>query len=375
MVILFNFWGENMVSIYTPGHSLYTDSLIMYAIVYSLRNFFNEKFDFNEDFVAVNSIGSGFRIDVKDLEYVDIAEAISNVLIEEKSAIISYLSTTTEEAPSIGLFKDKDLKVLDCLTNSREVLNYLSRELATPGHALKEGREGKGITFKLPTMPYAGKYLHADITKFRKYPAKSYKTCKYCLSLALFGLKVSSMVLRWSRSRFINIFSFDGEVNSEYFRAFFEYIKSEEYKDVIRTYGKAVEDIPMRNLAYFLVLEAGSDLLSIMKSMCARWITCSVLFEISRGVPQIRGYQENDVSSIVENSVKMFELITSPIEIIRLIGNLVRRGEAEALDHFFNFLRSPNLNHLYNFVRESYVSRSETLISSSIVWNLIKLVI
>jgi len=354
-----------MLKLFTPGHSLYTDTLLSYGIVIPLCEGFREEAGFNPSFIRVKSVGHFFELQIDFDDWSSLAEAISDFTSNNESTLI----TTLTKGP-LGFFNDKDVGVfIQALTDEGKLSEYL-RSLNVPGHAERygEGRGGRGKTVKLPLMPMAGKYLHKDLTTAMRYPQAPYKACNYCSALAALGLAeaafpaVGRMKREWARV--IVLMSFEGEVDARYYAMLYGYkVKDwdEFYRKLqsvraagLRSTGAAAQ-LPLRTLMKLIVSAFSPGLVGAMAMAGARWHALGVSFAGRPKAPQVRGFHDLEITALIDGLNLLYEregtLITDIFELLRL---LIESGEGDALEAFFDFIANRSSDAFYRFARGAY---------------------
>jgi len=342
------------ILLYTPGHSPYTDTLIAYGLAYALR-------DAPE--LEIRGRGTHYEVLV-EAEIEDVATCIRRVFRERA---VAELRGDVLRRLLAGRDVDQALRALE----DGGLLKYLY-ELTEPGHSRREGRHGKGSTFKLPLMPLAGKYLHTDLTAKTKYDAKQYKACKWCSALAMLGLATGALTLSFGTSRVVVLFSFEGAVDREYLATFFEFLESlkaerEEGRTMLEDLRYSLDSIPDRLLAYSLTTYLSKELVLVMSVAAARWRALVVRFDTRRAV-QVRGFQDVELNSVIgslEEIIRLDEEEGTDTwgRLGDLIRRLMRRARArdsnahhalDSLTSLFDFLASRRAEYLYEFARSGY---------------------
>lgn len=346
------------VRVYTPGHGLYTDTLILYGITLPLCEALGERLLKQPDLIRAKSLGQVYELEIQVNTSSDIARAISNYMSRHKSEMMNRLS-----GKPLGFFSEKDVDVVaQALTDTNGMGAYI-QDLTKPGHSKRkrEGRKGRGNTMRLPLMPIAGKYLHEDLTQASRYPQAQYKACNYCCALASLGLSQASLPIlgavgrEWHR--IVTVLAFEGEVNGDYFRLLNNYRVS-DWERFYSRLGKAVAQLPLRVLVKYVVTHFSPTLVRGMRGALARWYVFSVDFAGRPKAPQIRGFQDLEITPLITGLSKLYKLpnisTLATVELQGLLDLLVESGEAQALEALMDFIATRKLEYLYIFARGTY---------------------
>jgi len=368
--------------IYTPGHSLYTDTLTMYGLIYSIIAGLGEKISelLRPGSLTVRGLGTHYLIETKyDLDFIaEGARKASNELVREDLL----------KGGLVGMFDNKYVtNALNALRDVKTFVDYLE-ELQEPGHARSEGKIGrKGVTFKLPLIPIAGKYFTTDITSTRKYDVKQYNACCGCIGLSMLGLARGALVFPQPFARMVLTISFEGETAGYFFKHLYELLGSvlqveRERLRVFREKKKKKEEkipasnfsyiascidiLPLRVLTYSAIVMLSNEVIDAMNSVDARWHALTVKFDTKRGI-QVRGYQGFEVDTLIINLAKIIDEgqasnLRSLVRFLLQRANLSRLGRAppgasyaiDSLDYLTSYLSSLSFGFLYNFTRSYY---------------------
>ncbi|MBO3842955.1 MAG: hypothetical protein FGF48_11175, partial [Candidatus Brockarchaeota archaeon] len=216
------------IELYTPGHGLFPDTLIMYGLVSPLRTHTNIEFE-------VLGCGTFFHILIKDIDLKWYSELLSKEIDDNKEDIRNLL------IDNLRLIQEKsEGKLIECFEtfkDEKEIFRHLNKYLKT-GHAKEEGRYPKEegcFTAWLPLYPQSGKYA---TRLFRYDPGRAYKMCPFCISLATLGFARSVITIKGldPRERKINsiLLTFEGEVRGDIIRKLLTYIDSEAYNREVK---------------------------------------------------------------------------------------------------------------------------------------------
>ncbi|MHB9301957.1 hypothetical protein [Thermofilum pendens] len=334
-------------TLYTPGHSPYTDTLIMHALAraaWGARD------------AALRVRGTGF-------EYVLETSVDARTLAYELRRTFEEVHAAFLDRQRLGrLFQDKDVRLLDSALDPEGLRAFLEGELSRPGHAGAEGRGFDGLTFKLPLMPSAGKYLHTDLTRKPKYEAKEYRVCKYCAALAALGLASSVYVARGARVLVVTL-AFSGEAGYDALGGYYDFLQGEEAKDVLGVLGPRVDNVPERLLAQLAVALLTRNALEALDHAGATWRVYAVKFDTGRAV-QVRGFYDVEVDSVVGAMSSLARVDDASYSKLRdMLKQLARATGAdspragyalEALSRLFEFFETASPDSLYGFARSVY---------------------
>ncbi|MEM4853067.1 MAG: hypothetical protein QXQ60_05820 [Thermofilum sp.] len=377
-----------MLIIYTPGHSLYTDTLMMYALAAAAR----------ENLQRAVGQGVSYILAFEDLTELELAESLRVLFDSVKSEFSGRLARLIgeerrgekEKGEKGGEEKEKGKKrksdvdsALDSLTRIRELAGYLS-SLSEPGHAWEEGRFGRGRSIKLPLMPSAGKYFRADLTKGKKYDTAEYAVCSYCFAVALLGLAVGTVSMGQGTTQVVSTLAFEGEVDGRSLRGLlnsFESLRSsqEELSRIIR-----VEEIPDRVLGSLLLTRFSDESIVQLYGTNASWKSLVVRFDVARAV-QIRGFTTVELDPVLTAMEKLIELEErAKVELERgavaegverlaacrsrfngFVEKMLSLGACSALEKLIDFLATRNLPTLYAALRDAYASANGKLYAGS----------
>ena len=340
------------MKIFTPGHSTYTDTLILYGICKAIHAYFED--EFKGDFVRASKMGQQYQLEIK-ADVKDLVKAFVKLSHDQEDTMYAQL---TDRRSPLGLFSENDVKeALETLRDEKGLRDYIS-DLIEPGHPARrrEGRGGHGKTIKLPLMPLAGKYQHKDLTLVTKYPSRFYKACRYCRALALTGFLNATYPVIGRQGRVIIVISFEGLTDSEYFSDFFTFHPaywSEFFEELRR--AKLVDQLPVRTIMFIVVSLFSADLIDAMARAEANWRSVGIRFAGRPGAPEIRGFCELEFTSFVYGLNKLYKSgIPGLFQISGLIRLLASQGDADSLDSLFKFVSSADIRDTYGFVRGAY---------------------
>jgi len=339
------------LTLYTPGHGLFMDTLIMYGLISP----FLRKTDIDFE---VRGTGGFFEIRIEDLsldEYASLlAGEVQNSREEIKKLLLNELRLVQKQS------EKKLVKNLDHLTEFEKASNALKSYL-TPGHAESEGRRAGGQHTWLPLYPHLGKYSPGS---FRYHP-RNYVTCPTCIALASLGFKTASITIRGLKSRNkiqALLLTFEGELFGDNLRDLLVYINSNEFRNVQndKRVRRAADLLPLTTFTNLLLTYFTSDIVAQLHKAEASFIVQSLTFEIIRGgVTQIRGYEElfidRYLSSLAQLSMldRELKMIDGSFKKLRSLSEeLIRKEETAALEALYSFLNTRNPYDLYKASRQ-----------------------
>ncbi|RJX15609.1 hypothetical protein CW703_05280 [Candidatus Bathyarchaeota archaeon] len=354
-----------MIEVYTPGHGVYLDTLIMYGLCWPLMD---------EDInYTVTGINGTFKLEVEKVNYKELTDMIRSKLYEHKEDLeLLFLR--------YGLLKGS-------LERLKKHLNiFLSKgdvgEFCKTGHALKEGRGKKGQHIWLPLYPHIGKYFTGEF----KYEPKDYGICPLCITLASLGFyKAIIPVKLFPPENSVNLLltSFDGFLESKQLNLLLSELRSDYFSRVISSpeFRNAANTLPINVFTNLVVASFTSQLLRSLVESKASWKILSTRFEIIKGgVLQVRGYEEYTIDKFASSLVKLLEIDEvrkefgkpqiNPLEKLNKITfNLLRpkngkkpeATEASVIEALYRFLNTRNTLDLYSFSRQIFKVLGEGL--------------
>lgn len=346
-----------MIMLHTPGHGLFTDTLMMYSIASALR-------DYEINF-SVTGYQTHYSVEVK-ASLDDAARALAQQTrrkLEETSDLLRKRKLL-REAEMAAL-----RRCLNKLSDEGGARDYLL-ELTSPNHSALEGRGKIGITMWLPLNPMIGKY----VTGPYKYRSKSYGVCTGCIALSALGYSTATIIFRTFSIRagkpasLVNVLllSFEGSMNMEVLSSLLEDLDSkvretdvsyQKFAGKARRAGNvALLPLSMAALAYLK-----GDVASKLAESAAKFKAVSLAFEIVR-VLQIRGHCEVDVDILLSALSSLAEADerakskgerAGRLEGFRLlIENLLESDDANVLlEALWSFISSRTHAELYDAVR------------------------
>jgi len=355
------------IKIYTPGHGVITDSLIMYGIVGSLSVRFRE----SVRGILMSFTGHEYIIDLGDFTLNDVAEAIAYVFDEYGHNITRRL---LDEGRVIQLQSRGKLDgIISRLSNVDELKNRLS-DLTSKGHTLRlnEGRALKGKikdmdTIWLALMPSAGKYRLKEFSAV----ATPYLACILCRGLASLGLYFIGLMSASGGDSLEIIPIFNGEVTGNVIMRYID-VLSNNYINVTDRIRRVLDVLPTDILSKLSLIElsvlgGGQDLIEELYKSSASWHLVSVKF--TRGASQLRGYDIVCIDPLIKG---LYLVIKGNVagDVYLIIDTAIRRliskrrmratikgqinVDVDTLDYMVKFLEYRNVDLLYRAVRTAY---------------------
>jgi len=355
------------IKIYTPGHGMITDSLIMYGIVGSL----GQRFPEDVGVVSMSFTGYEYVIDLGDFTLDDLANAIAYVFDEYGHNIARRL---LDEGKVIQLQSRGKLEgIISRLSNVAELKNRLN-DLTSRGHILrlKEGRSLKGKvkdmdTIWLALMPYAGKYRLKEFSAI----TTPYLACILCRGLASLGLYFVGLMSARGGDSLEIVPVFNGEIKGDIIMKYIN-VLGNNYTNIANRIMRVLDVLPTDILSRLTLIElsvlgGGQDLIEDLYKSSASWHLMSVRF--TRGASQLRGYDIICVDPLIKglylvmrNDVMKDIYLIIDTAIRRLIDKrkvrVFMKGQinvdVDTIDYMIKFLEHRNVELLYRAVRTAY---------------------
>jgi len=357
------------LKIYTPGHGLFMDSLIMYGLACALR----------EQHLKYGVLGFAqtFEVDVDVADISDVASAIAYTMFKYKEDINKRLSN---ELRLIQRDSSRKLTTyLNSMTDEKEVLRYLSGYLA-PGHARNEGRWASGGQHVwLPFYPHIGKYF----TKEFKCEPRNFGVCQLCIALAALGIYKAAVSVFTLTPRkpptpttHVIVLSFEGRVVGDLLNEIVDCIGGSAFDEKVRRVRDAAQSLPLGVFIQILLACLTPDLLIRLHKAEALWRACSATFEVVKGgVVQVRGYEDMVVDRYLSSLVHLIlldeerkerkkreEPPVNPLErLLKLTEQLLRKEEPAAIEALYRFLNTRAPSDLYTASRQVFKALEEGL--------------
>lgn len=352
-----------LLVLYTPGHGLFMDTLIMYAIASSLRG---QKVGY-----TVKGHGGSYVIEA-ETELEALAKNLVREAHERREGVVNLLTERTRTVQRAS--RAKLARALDRLCDEEDVVNYLC-ELEKPAHAVSEGRGKGGFPVWLPINPSLGKYLTAPF----KYRAKSYATCPFCVGLSALGFHVAGIPLRVRVGRggkLVNItnvvlLAFDGDVDNEPLNVLLEFLSSDNTAGAYERLSRRVKDVSAIPLTIAALAHMKGNVADVIAHTDASWKALSVVFEVVR-ITEIRGYNEVVIDPLFDVLAKLYK-VGRLDSFQRLIRELLVHNDANSsLDALWRFILCKRGADLYKFVRSCVAAKQ--LVNFEVCKELTKLV-
>lgn len=339
-------------TLHTPGHSAYTDTLMMYALAHAA----------DRQLKLVSGRGLFYTLEIEGLKLDELASRISGVFRRNIERLNIGFSR---------LLSEKDLTEAERTLENVELLTKYLEELKEPGHAIREGRAGKGKSFKLPLMPTAGKYYRVDLTASKKYQTREYAVCSYCSALATLGLALGSLAVHQRATYILSTIKFDGEVGRDLILNLTDYFLnlSDAGKKLLDASKACLDKMPERLFGYLLLGGLDDRIVSAMAMSNASWNVISTRFEVVR-VVQVRGYHSiglDQAIATLADLIKMDEKLKSNFrgKLNMLCVTLLNVCSVEALERLFEFMSTRNIEKIYEFARTAYTDLTRARVNFS----------
>ncbi|MEM1509160.1 MAG: hypothetical protein QXY49_02020 [Thermofilaceae archaeon] len=330
-----------ILELHTPGHSAYSDTLMMYALAGAASAHLRK----------VVGRGAFYTLIMDGLTVEELAEKISGVFNRNMERISNSLTRLLDE-------KDVN-KASDAFADEKRLAEYLI-ELTSTGHSGREGRFGKGSTFALPLMPTAGKYLRTDLTEHKKYAPKSYEVCSYCSALAILGLALGSLNVRQRSTNVVTTVKFDGEIEGDTLGQLIDYFTqlSGGEEKLFKVAGQCLNKMPERLFGYLVLAGMNDRLIVQMENTNARWTALISRFEVVR-VVQVRGYYSVELDTVLASLAGLIRIeeefkVRARGKLADTCETLLRICSVQSLEKLFDFLSTRKPNEIYGFVRAAF---------------------
>lgn len=342
-----HYWGVTLflsISLYTPGHGTFMDTLIMYGLISPLRRRSDIEFHVcgNKNF---------FQIIIQNVGLDEYSKWISNEIDDTKEDVMKWLVN------ELKVVQSKSKKFLneffDRYSEKSEVLSALESYLII-GHSSEEGRiKGKRFhTVWLPLYPQLGKYS----TELFRYPSIPYMACPFCISLSALGFVKAVIIVRGlkeRRRRETNrvqavLLTFEGTLPGETVTRLMDYINSDEYNKEVksnRLIRRGANILPAATFTYLLLSFFSGELCAHLQRSDAIFKTQSIIFETAK-VAQIRGYKEVTVDKLFHALMQLSN--GGHLERLRhLSKELLEKEEVAALEKLYDFIEKRTISDLY----------------------------
>lgn len=379
------------VILYTPGHSLYTDTLIAYGLTHPIIGVLEDP----EESLEVFGTGLNYIITISGLDLDSLAEAIAeNIerraeIIERELVFVPKSEAKTYADGRVGLFNEKDItSFIGTLKETAAIREFLE-SLQSPAHALEEGKTIAGrkakSKLKLPLMPTAGKYLSQDLTTVNRFADnRYYRVCNYCAAFAALGLCCGALTAKWDKWALIITLGFEGKADGGAIKQAINLVEAEanalaglsrgvKLSEIAQRpplsieLGLSLDALPLRTLVQAMLCLFTDSAIRGLSESDASWKALSVKFDASKvksGNLQVRGYEEILLDPVISALAELLRksLIEDLRErILKLLRASRSRGPESgdaitALESLFTFFQTRRLADLYSFVRSFEVA-------------------
>lgn len=378
------------IVLYTPAHSLYTDTLITYGLVYPLVRTLEEP----EENLEVFGTGMNYIIKIRGFNIDYLAEVITEYIKKKKGRLEKELTVLEGKAETyadgrIGLLTRKDVSFYIDVFGNKDGLKKFLESLKSTQHASKEGRiTARGSKLKLPLMPHAGKYLSQDLTVKKRFQEKYYNVCNYCAAFAALGLYCGALTARLKTKlknwALVITLGFEGKVDGGTLRYALKLIEEEadalanlprdkkiseigQELPLILELGLSLDALPLRTLAQAMLCLLADTAIRGLSESDASWKALSVKFDAKKaksGNLQVRGYDEVLLDPVIDALADLIQKPELP-SLREKIRGLLRASRSKgpesgdaitALESLFTFFQTRRLPDLYSFVRSFEVS-------------------
>jgi len=336
------------MKLYTPGHGLFMDSLIMYGIISCLQS--------DIDYYVFGNAGL-FEIDIKDSDIYNISNFIASNIDQHEEDIVKLL---VEESKLIQKASQRRLETfLRRYSDPSIVAQDLKQAYMSPGHAQNEGRFHGGQHVWLPLYPHIGKYFTGEY----KYQASNYGVCPLCITLAVVGFSKAAILVPYippKNALLVTILSFEGEVSGRVLKRMLSYIEDKDFRQVIDKLRPIINDIPLNIFIYMLLAQWTKEAIIYLYESKASWIAFSTTFEITKGqVVQVRGYEEVSVDRYLSSLAYLIQIDekykyeVNPLRKLQIVTDyLIKNKEPVAIEALYRFLNTRSPSDLYRAVRQ-----------------------
>ncbi|RZN59540.1 MAG: hypothetical protein DSO07_10360 [Thermoproteota archaeon] len=336
------------LELHTPGHSIYTDTLMMYALAGAAGNQLEKVLGRENSYTLILNIS----ID-------ELADKLYNEFNENENQLKSRFTRAR-------LLSEKDIEEAKKFIENKDSLVEYLRKLHNPGHAREEGRQGGEHILKLPLMPIAGKYLRTDLTTSERYKVREYRVCAYCSSIAMLGLNIGLLDVSMRGTSILMTLSLEGEVERDTLVDLIDSIKQlyieldTEGEGFLTELRNCIDNLPTRLFGYLVLTGLDDKVILSLDESNARWRALVVRFETARAV-QVRGFHSIELDSTLSSLADLIRLerkaqtnYRGPLNDLR--DNLLKNGAADAVEKLFDFLSSRDIEKLYHLARSSYTT-------------------
>ena len=340
--------------IYTPGHGLFLDSLIMYGLASALN-------EGNFEYRVVGS-AQAFELSVEGASASDVTNLIAYVMEKCKEDIVKLLA---DDLRLVQREVSNKLRAFLSEAATSDKVEKLLRTYFVPGHARDEGREARGKQHVwLPFYPHIGKYFTGEF----KYKSKEYGVCPFCIALASLGFFKAALPIRYPPpgvTSNVVILSFEGQVSGDVLSRVMSYLRSPEFVQEVlgrRSLHRAARILPLTVFNWVLLAFFSAELLKALYEAAASWTTLSATFDVVKGgVIQVRGYEEMSIDRYLSSLVRLIEADerrsrkANPLNRLQVLTEqLLKEGKEDpaSLEALYRFLISRTSSDLYTASRQ-----------------------
>jgi len=363
-----DWWYHMGLKLYTPGHGLFTDSLMAYGIVSAVISVDPSV----AEELRISFTGNEYVVDVGNLKLDDVAYAVASTIRSNKDDIVSRLLSKGRVIQLQS--KGKLSGILERLSYIEEVRVRLN-DLTAKGHILRSG-EGRRKKFRLTDMdtiwlalmPSAGKYRLGEFSA----KVSPYVACILCRGLAILGLYSMGLLSAAGKESLEVIPVFNGEVTGRTISSYMG-VLSRGYSDVANKLGRLLDTLPSDLLSKLVLIElsivsGGDRMLKELHSANSSWFLASVRF--TKGASRLTGYDAicvdpliNGLSLAVEEGIinDVYGLVDTALRRLvskkRLRSTVQRRQinvDVDTLDFIVKFLEHKDVDILYRSTRYAY---------------------
>lgn len=335
------------IKIFTPGHGIFMDSLIMYGFVSALSS--------SDVKCYVSGTAGFFEIEIEGKSFQDVADLLASEIKRNRESIVKYLVN------DLRVVQKGSQNRLESYLGSHEssdvIVKSLEKAYVSPGHAQYEGRRRKGQHIWLPFYPHIGKYFTGEYG----YPPVNYGVCPTCITLAALGFYKATIPIKYMPPKIAShviLLSFDGEVSGETLAEMLIFTNSDVFIQKINRLRPAAENLSLNTFTYVLLTQFTSSLMRKIYESKAMWTSLSTTFDIIKGqVVQIRGYEKISIDKYLSSLSYLMQVDNkynvNPLDKLRIVTeNLIKKKEWAAIEALYKFVNSRSYVDLYVATRQ-----------------------
>jgi len=151
------------------------------------------------------------------------------------------------------------------------------------------------------------------------------------------------------------LITFEGKVSGRTLKRVLTYLREDEVVRAIgseKRFRQAADILPLNTFLGLIFTCFAGDVLAELYYSDASFLAESLTFEISRGVVQIRGYEEIPVDGYLSSLVNLVEKGEgAELRLRDVLKMLLDRGEVSAIDAIYQFLTTRRSEDLYRASR------------------------